>query len=213
MSQSQSSTLPTFPFAKQKGYTYTPPALEGRDGEIIGYAIQTIDRDPETLHAFWSDPESIPRWQEQVVSVTRIGARTSHWVMGDPEDPEGKRIEFDSEIVESLPGSRIAWRSITEGMEQSGVVTFEKTTRGTRVTLQQTAKVPGGSLGNAVAATAKRSPRQIVIEDLRHFKELAETGEIPTVKGQSHGKRGLSGGIKEWMYGETNPTPLGSSEA
>ena len=127
------------------------------------------DRDLETLFTFWSDVESISRWQEQVVSVTRTGAPTSHWVMGNPEDSEGKRIEFESEIVETHPGSRIAWRSLTEDVEQSGVVTFEKTSRGTRVTLHQTARVPGGSLGSAAAATAKRSPRQTVIEDLRHF--------------------------------------------
>ena len=53
-----------------------------------------------------------------------------------------------------------------------------------------------------------------MIEDLRHFKELAESGEIPTVEGQPHGPRGVIGNIKRWMYGETNPTPEGTqSEA
>lgn len=215
MAYSQNSTLTTFPLANQKGFTYTPPALKGEDGEIIGYTVQTIDSDPDTLFTMWSDLESIPLWQEHVVSVTRTGANTSHWVMGDPEDSDGKRIEFDSEITESVLGQRIAWHSITESVEQSGVVTFQPTSsgRGTRVTLHQTAKVPGGAFGNALVAIAKRSPRQTVIEDLRHFKELAETGEIPTVKGQPHGERGIAGGIKEWLYGETNPTPPGSSEA
>ncbi|MGI4827681.1 MAG: SRPBCC family protein [Janthinobacterium lividum] len=215
MSYSQDSTYTAFPFAKQEGSIYRAPALKGEDGEVIGYTVQTINSAPETLYALWSDVESIPRWQEHVVSVVRTGERTSRWVMGDPEDPDGKRVEFDSEITESVPGSRIAWRSLTEGVEQSGVVIFEKTisSRGTRVTLHQMAKVPGGSLGNAVAAVVKRSPRKTVIEDLRHFKEMAETGEIPTVAGQPHGERGVSGAIKGWMYGETNPTPPGSSEA
>ena len=214
MPYSQGTTLATFPLAKQTGSTYSAPALKGEEGEVVGYAVQTIDRDPEALYALWSDVESIPLWQEHVVSVTRTGDRTSHWVMGNPEDPDGKRVEFDSEITESTPGSRIAWRSLTPGVEQSGSVTFEETGtgRGTRVTLHQGAKVPGGSLGNAVAAVAKRSPRQTVIENLRHFKEMAETGEIPSVAGQPHGDRGISGAIKEWMYGETNPTPPGSSE-
>ena len=215
MPPSQESTLATFPLAKQKGFTYTPPVLKGEDGEIIGYTVQTIASDPATLFGMWSDLESIPLWQEHVVSVTRTGANTSHWVMGNPEESDGKRLEFDSETTDSIPGQRIAWRSLTESVEQSGIVTFEPTScgRGTRVTLQQTTKVPGGAFGNAIAAVAKRSPRQTVIEDLRHFKEMAETGEIPTVKGQPHGERGISGGIKEWLYGETNPTPPGSSEA
>lgn len=215
MAYPQSSTLARFPLAKQEGSTYTPPALKGEDGEIIGYAVQTIAVDPATLFAMWSNLEAIPLWQEHVVSVTRTGEKTSHWVMGNPEDPDGKRLEFESETTESIPGRKISWRSITESVKQSGTVTFEPTGfgRGTRVTLHQAAKVPGGSFGNAIAAIAKRSPRQTIIEDLRHFKEMAETGEIPTVKGQSHGERGISGGIKEWLYGETNPTPPGSSEA
>ena len=209
---SQSSISPAFPMAKQQGDVYVQPPMKGDDGEVIGRSVQTIGRDAEALYAMWSDVESIPRWQEYVVSVTPISERVSHWVMGNPEDPDGKRVEFDSEVTESIPGRRIAWRSITKDVDQSGTVTFEETPRGTRVTLTQASKVPGGALGNAIAGFAKRSPRQIVTEDLRHFKEMAETGEIPSVKGQPHGPRGLTGSIKKWMYGETNPTPPGSSE-
>jgi len=201
-----------FSMAKQQGEVYQQPAAKGENGEIIGHSVQTVDGDPATLHALWSDVESIPRWQEYVVSVTPISERVSHWVMGDPDDADGKRVEFDSEVTESTPGHKIAWQSITEGVDQRGMVTFESTPRGTRVTLVQTTKVPGGALGNAVAAFAKRSPRQIVTEDLRHFKEMAETGQIPSVKGQPHGPRGLSGSIKKWFYGENNPTPPGSSD-
>ena len=32
-----------------------------------------------------------------------------------------------------------------------------------------------------------RNPKQAVIENLRHFKALAETGEIPRTQGQPHG--------------------------
>jgi uncharacterized membrane protein len=202
----------TFPLARQHGSRYFVPADKTEDGEIIGRSVQTIGLDAQTLFALWSDLESIPLWQEHVVSVTPQNGRLSHWVMGNPDDPDGKRIEFDSEETESIPGKKIAWHSITDGVKQSGVVTFEETPRGTRVTLVQTVKVPGGSLGNAIAGTAKRSPRQTVIEDLRHFKEFAETGEIPTVKGQPHGERGISGSIKQWMYGENNPTPPGSQQ-
>jgi uncharacterized membrane protein len=209
---SQSSVLPTFPLSKQRGETYQQPPAKDENGEIIGRSVQTIDRDPQTLFALWSDLESIPRWQEYVVSVTPVSERVSHWVMGNPEEADGKRIEFDSEVTESVPGSKIAWKSITDEVHQHGVVTFEETARGTRVALTQVTKIPGGSLGNALAGLAKRSPRQIVTENLRHFKEMAESGSIPSVKGQPHGPRGITGTIKEWVYGENNPTPPGSSE-
>ncbi len=212
MTDLENASTKAFPMARQSGSRYFAPREKTEDGDIIGRSVQTIGLDAQTLFDMWSDLESIPLWQEHVVSVTRQSEQVSHWVMGNPDDPDGKRIEFDSEQTEFIPGKKIAWRSISDNVTQSGVVTFEETARGTRVTLVQTVKVPGGSLGNAIAGTVKRSPRQTVIEDLRHFKEFAETGEIPTVKGQPHGERGISGSIKKWMYGENNPTPPGSSQ-
>ena len=204
-------TGPTFPLS---GAHYSPLLNEVKDGRAFSHAFQTIQASPEALYKAWSAVESIPLWQEYVVSVTPVSEKVSHWVMGDPDDPDGKRIEFDSEIVEDEPGQKIAWQSVTEGVEQSGAVTFtpHPAGRGTIVLLQQMVKVPGGAVGNAIAATAKRGPKQIVIENLRHFKEMAESGEIPSVVGQPHGPRGLSGKTKEWMYGENNPTPPGTSE-
>lgn len=213
--RTSSSTSP----ATSGGEHYTPLPQKKEGGYVYAHAVQTILADSETLYKLWSDVASIPLWQEQVVSVTPQpddqSERVSHWVMGNPEDPDGKRVEFDSEVYESTPGSRIAWRSIAGDVEQTGEVNFVPVQKGeltgTRVTLMQTVKVPGGVVGNAAAAVAKRSPQQTVIENLRHFKELVESGEIPSVKGQPHGPRGVTGGIKEWALGETNPTPPGTS--
>jgi len=201
--------------ASSQGEQYVPLPKAKKDGHITAHAVQTILAEPETLFKLWSDVESIPLWQEHVVSVRRIDDRVSHWIMGNPEDPNGKRIEFDSEETDSTPGSRIAWHSIAGDVEQTGEVNFVAIQKGefsgTRVTLIQTVKVPGGLVGNAAAAVAKRSPEQTVIENLRHFKELVESGEIPSVKGQPHGPRGVTGHVKEWALGETNPTPPGTS--
>jgi uncharacterized membrane protein len=197
---------------RQVSGAYAPLPDGEHDGRTTAHAIQTIRAEPLTLYNLWRNLSLIPLWQEHVVSVTSMTGSQSHWVMGNPEDAEGKRVAFDSEIFEDVPGSRIAWRSISGDVDQTGRVTFEPVTRGTLVTLLETVKMPFGAIGNAVSAVAKRSPRQTVIENLRHFKQLAETGEIPSVKGQPHGPRGLSGGFKEWLYGESNPTPPGTSE-
>ncbi len=203
----------TLSSAGQFGSRYVKRPTKAEDGEIIGTTVQTIRSEPQVLYQLWRDITLIPRWQENVVSVTPISEKVSHWIMGNPEDEDGKRIEFDSEITEDVPGGSIAWKSITEGVKLNGRVSFQLagSGRGTLVTLVQSMEVPGGSLGNAAAAVVKRNPRQSIVEDLRHFKQLAETGEIPTVVGQPHGPRGVSGGIKEWLYGENNPTPPGTS--
>ena len=210
-----SITAPPSLKSRPAGSHYAPLPRKTENGFVTAHAVQTILAGRDSLFALWSDVTRFPLWQERVISVTPLGGNRSHWVMGNPEDPKAKRLEFDSEVYESTPGARIAWRSIAGDVEQSGEVRFaEGSIEGsTLVTLIQTVKVPGGALGNAAASVAQRGPGQTVIEDLRHFKQLAEAGEIPSVKGQPHGPRGLSGGIKEWMYGETNPTPPGTSEA
>ena len=47
-----------------------------------------------------------------------------------------------------------------------------------------------GKLASAWETIVGRNPKQAVIENLRHFKALAETGEIPRTEGQPHGPRG-----------------------
>ena len=202
------------PDAKQRGDHYVALPNEQKDGWLHAHARQSILVEPRALYAMWSDVTKFPLWQEHVVSVTPTGgagSKTSHWVMGNPDDENGKRLEFDSEIVEDVPGSKLAWKSIGGDVEQHGEVSFatRRDGRGTVVTLIQHFRI--GALANAAASTAERGPKQTVINNLLHFKQMAETGEIPSVEGQPHGPRGLSGGIKAWMYGETNPTPPGSS--
>lgn len=196
------------------GSHYIPLPDKKDNGYVTAHAVQTILRDGEFLFAMWSDVTTLPLWQERVLSVTPLGGDRSHWVMGDTDDPNGKHLEFDSEITESTPSRKLAWKSVAGDIEQRGEVHFKpgRIEGSTEVTLIQTMKVPGGALGNAVAAVGQRGPRQTVIEDLRHFKQLAETGEIPSVKDQPHGPRGAFGGMKRWIYGETNPTPPGTSE-
>jgi uncharacterized membrane protein len=207
------STLPEFPAAAGRGAIYSPLAQDTHRGRMRAHAIQTIGVDARTLYELWKDVRLAPRWMEYVVSTEPKSPTVTRWVLGDPEDPKGKRIEYDIEIVEDIPGEKISWRSLDSSIKESGEVLFmpAPADRGTMVVLQESANIPGGSLGIAAAAVAKRSPRQIVIEDLRHFKQLAETGEIPNADRNPHGPRGFIGSMKEHLYGENNPTPAGTS--
>ena len=54
-----------------------------------------------------------------------------------------------------------------------------------------------GKLASAWETVVGRNPKQAVIENLRHFKALAETGEIPRTQGQPHGPRGTVAGTKK----------------
>jgi uncharacterized membrane protein len=229
-----------------RGQHYAPLPDRERDGRLTTSAVQTILAEPMDLYNLWRDVAWIPRWQEYVLSVTPRSDGITHWVMGNPDDPDGKRFEFDSAITEDIAGVSISWRSFsspqiarnvsgnvfgneppqprkmepvcapdrTLEIDQTGTVTFVPTAsgRGTLVTFTQTVRVPFAGLSTHLAGLGKRTPKQLVVENLRHFKQLAETGEIPSVKGQPHGPRGTIGVVKEWIYGEHNPTPTGTSD-
>jgi uncharacterized membrane protein len=207
------SGLPQFPAGAGRGAIFSPLPQDTNDGKMRAHTVQTIGADAHMLYDLWRKVELAPRWMEYVVSVEPKGDGLYHWVMGDPEDPNGHRVEYDTEITEDVPGERIAWRSVDSTINEAGEVVFIQAAgdRGTVVVLRENAKVPGGALGVAAAAVAKRSPRQIVIEDLRHFKQLAETGEIPNVERNPHGPRGFIGSMKARLYGENNPTPPGTT--
>ena len=66
-----------------------------------------------------------------------------------------------------------------------------------------------GILNSAWETITGRNPKQAVIENLRHFKALAEAGEIPRTQGQPHGPRGTIAEIKKSIYGEETTTPPG----
>ena len=205
--------LPVFTAGAGKGGHFKPLPPDVKDGKVRAHTLQTINADRQTLYKLWRDVTSAPKFQEYVISVEPKTPTRSTWTFGDPEDPKGKRVSYDTEVVEDKPGEKIAWKSVDTSFEENGEVHFEDAPdgRGTRVTLIEDIEVPGGRLAIAAAALAKRTPRQIVIEDLRHFKELTESGEIPTVVDNSHGPRGFSGSIKARLYGENNPTPPGTS--
>jgi uncharacterized membrane protein len=183
---------------------YMPPPEDG-GGQRWVRTSMTIQASAEALYARWRDVESATQWHGQTVNVRRTGMKTSHWTMmvGD------KKIEWESEILADEPGRRIAWHSIGGDLDEAGEVIFEPATggRGTMVTVLQEYRM--GALENLSQTISGRNPKQGVIESLRHFKALAETGEIPRTEGQPHGPRGAIANMKRSMYGETVPTPPG----
>jgi hypothetical protein len=70
-----------------------------------------------------------------------------------------------------------------------------------------------GKLASAWETIVGRNPKQAVIENLRHFKSLVETGEIPRSQSAPHGKRGVIGDAKRSLYGEKVATPPGENAA
>lgn len=189
--------------AVENGRYMPPPADE--DGKMWVRTSVLIQGEPQDLWGLWRNVEDAPLWQEHILSVKPVTEKISHWVMDSPAG----HAEWDSEIMAEEPGKRISWRSIGGDSENAGEVIFERAPggRGTYVTVLQEFRM--GKLASAWETLRARNPKQAVIENLRHFKALAETGEIPRVHGQPHGPRGVSGKTKASAYGENVKQPPG----
>ena len=95
--------------------------------------------------------------------------------------PAGKTVEWDAETTEDRTNEVIAWRSLPGSkIYNAGEVRFARAPgdRGTelRVTLEY--DPPFGKFGSKVAMLWREEPGQQVADDLRHFKQVMETGEI-----------------------------------
>ena len=148
-----------------------------------------VNRSPQECYQFWRDLQQLPRFMRHLQSVVVIDERRSHWVA---KAPAGLQVEWDAEITEDRPNALLAWRSLSGSqVPNSGTVRFEQAPagRGTIVVVSIQYDPPAGRLGATVAKMFGEEPSQQIREDLRRFKQLLETGEIPTTHGQPAGRR------------------------
>jgi uncharacterized membrane protein len=164
----------------------TRSALGGRAGVHVDESV-TINQPVEILYRFWRNLENLPRFMRHLESVERVTDTLSRW---RAKGPAGSTIEWNAEIINEVANQVIGWRSI-EGSDvvSAGSVNFDDAGpgRGTRVRVRLQYSPPGGKLGAAVAKLLGRDAGSEIREDLRQFKQILETGEIPTTAGQPRG--------------------------
>jgi uncharacterized membrane protein len=147
----------------------------------------TIMKSPEELYTFWHRFENLPQFMMHLNSVKTIDQKRSHWVA---QGPAGMNVEWDAQIINDEPNRTIAWRSLGGAdVDNAGSVTFRPAAgdRGTEVSVTLDYIPPMGKAGSMVAKLFGRDADQMIREDLRNFKRLMETGEIPTTQGQPRG--------------------------
>ena len=148
-----------------------------------------INKSPEELYAYWHNFENLPSIMRHLKSVHVLDNGRSHWVANAPWIAGGE-VEWDAEVTADEPNSRIAWRSVPGGdIEHHGSIQFSRAAgdRGTNVKVVLEYHPPAGRLGRWVAKLFGEEPEQQIHDDLRNFKRMMETGEIPTIIGQPHG--------------------------
>jgi uncharacterized membrane protein len=147
---------------------------EGNDSLVTESVI--IGRPAREIYDFWRNFENLPQFMDNIKSVQTLGATRSHWVI---KAPAGTSVEFDSRVVEDVPGRSIAWRS-EEGasVPNRGRVEFIETASGTGTNVRVAISYdpPAGAAGRLIAKLFQREPSVQAREDLARLKSLLETG-------------------------------------
>ena len=154
-------------------------------------AAMTIRRDRDELYSLWRNFEGFPDFMIHLEEVRTTGEKTSHW---KARGPLGMTVEWDAEITEDVPGERIAWQSVPGSkVDSSGTVWFVRAPgdQGTEVHVDMRYSPPAGAVGATIAKLLGEEPGIQLKDDLRRFKQIAETGEVVRSDGSPEGQRGL----------------------
>ncbi len=158
----------------------------GTVGIKVDHAVSILKPVSE-LYAYWRDFTNLPRIMDHLESVT-VDGKNSHWVA---KAPLGSKVAWDAEMINDIPNEVIAWRSLPGAdVDNAGAVTFKAAPqgRGTVVRVEISYAPPAGKPGATVAHLLGEDPKRQLDDDLRHFKNVMETGERPTTEGQASGR-------------------------
>jgi len=185
MKPRQSTTVASSARPKGIAARRSRPSVPNNQG-VKAQITMTINRPAAELFAFWRNFENLPRVMEHVESVQRIDDRRSHWRVRRSKD---HYVEWDADVINEHPNEMIAWRTL-EGSDvnHAGSIRFSPAPGGLGTEVKLAVEYDAGSFADGLAKLFRRSPEQQMREDLRHFKQLMETGEIPRTRGQPAGR-------------------------
>jgi uncharacterized membrane protein len=138
----------------------------------------TVGSSPEEVYNFWHDFENLPRFMQHLESVRVTGEGRSHW---KAKAPAGQSVEWDAVTLEDVPNELISWRSEGDAdVYNEGTVRFRPAPgdRGTEVHVELVYEPPGGIITSKLAKLFREEPGQQVKDDLLHFKQVMEVGEV-----------------------------------
>jgi uncharacterized membrane protein len=147
----------------------------------------TIAKPREEVYRFWRDIENLPKIMDHLESVKVLSWDRSHWVA---RGPAGRQLHWDAVLTNEQVDERLDWEAVRgSAMVCCGSVVFRDAPagKGTEVQVSFRYNPPMGSVGATFAKLFQENPSQVLREDLRRFKRILETGEIPTVMGQPAG--------------------------
>jgi uncharacterized membrane protein len=149
----------------------------------LGVALRgtiTVNKPAAEVYRFWRHLENHPRFMQHLESVVSTNGKRSHWVA---RAPLPMPIEWDADIVAERENAMLSWRSVPGAdVDHAGTVRFRELPngRGTEVRVRLEYTPPDGMVGVAVGKLFTTLTERQLQEDLRHCKQIIETGETRT---------------------------------
>ncbi|WP_330194306.1 SRPBCC family protein [Pseudarthrobacter sp. J47] len=146
-----------------------------QNGMVAAMQILTVDESIDltvpvgVAYNQWTQFESFPRFATVVKEVNQIRPNLSHWVIGVGP----WRHEFDAEIVDQLPDSLVAWRSLDRRFKHGGKAMF-RTVDPENSTLTVRLQIEPHGLPGLISQVPGLAQR-VVQGELRQFKEFIES--------------------------------------
>ena len=157
--------------------------------ELVAHASVLLNSSPMKAYLLYRNFEDLPLFMRHLETVTKLGDKRYRWIaLG----PRGAEINWDLEIVDEREADFISWRTLPNSeLSAEGSIRFQEAPgkRGTILTMTFQYDIPAGKLGGSLVKLLGKNASFKMQQDLRRFKALVETGEIPTIDGQSHGPR------------------------
>lgn len=158
-------------------------------GEQIVASV-TIQRSAAEIAAAWDGLVGMPGFVECLRGVDRPSGRilllrVASGVAGV------ETTEIEAEIIRSEPGRIVAWRSTEDTpITNAGSVTLRELPfgRGTELRVVIDFIPPGGEIRRTLERALGRHPKSFLQLALFRLRQMLETGEIATTKGQPAGE-------------------------
>lgn len=175
--------------AGQGGPTRTvemPDIFGGADKKTRPASV-TILADQGTIFSLVRDFSRWPNFMKHVTRVEQTSPTNYRWTAGEP----GKTTQWETEVLEEIPGQMIAWRTTEDSpFRQIGAIILDRAVggRGTVLSFKMKNESVLAELVGFASKLTLKDPDSEAADTIRRLKALIETGEVPTVDGQPSGR-------------------------
>jgi uncharacterized membrane protein len=184
----QGLVIPKINFSHSvRSKTSSAVAVPDHEGEKIDQTI-VIYKSLGDLFNFLEDVDSLFHFLPHVKSVTRSDRRHLRWIV-EPKSI-GRPLEWTLEILRDKPKKMISWKTVEPSdVASAGSIWLKElgTNRGVALRMILKFDIPNEHIKMQFNKIFGSSPKQIIHEGLKRYKSFLETGEVPTIEGQSHG--------------------------